>query len=343
MSRTRTYKKAENNLVRSFVEFFKKTFNFIAKGIMKFINGGRKKLTIMIVPHSQKKVVNFQTSIFSVIFVGLLFIGVIASFFWFTTESIASARKLSTLKEETRKAQASLNILKHETNTLFKNAKNFQSTLSSTLTSLGLQSLMGTESEQDESSDLSLLFNVREQAEGSVKEVNELQKLSSYLKDTIQPVQEMGKLMDTQTALFSDIPSIWPIKGGIGHITMGFGQNRHPFTGQWYIHTGIDLATGRKGDPILATADGQVINVETDAGWGNYILIKHKHGFYTRYAHMDSFRVTRGEHVQKGQVIGYIGSTGISTGPHLHYEVHIGSDVVDPMKYLNIKRTGSKR
>ena len=343
MSRTRTYKRAENNLVRYFNELFKAFCTSVSKGVMKFINGGRKKLTVMVVPHSQKRIVNLQASIFSLVFVSILLVGVLASFFWFAAESVASARKLANLKEETRKTQASLNVLKNETNDLLKNAKNFQSTLSSTLTSLGLQSIMETGAENDDSSDLSLLFNVQEQAQGTAREVSELKKLSAYLQDTIQPVQEMAKLMDTQTALFSDIPSLWPIKGGIGHITMAFGQNRHPFTGQWYIHTGIDLATGRSGDPIMATADGQVITVETDPGWGNYIIIKHKHGFFTRYAHLSSFRVTRGQHVQKGQVIGYIGNTGISTGPHLHYEVHIGSDVVDPMKYLNIKNTGRKK
>ena len=342
MSGTRTYKRIENNLVRAFSSFCKGCFVGLFEFIEKVINGGRKKLTIMIVPHSQKKVINFQASIFSIIFATILLCGVTASFFWFTTESIASAKKLANLKEETRKAQASLEVLKNETSSLLKNAKNFQSALSSTLVSLGLQSVTEAGGEIDAASDLSLLFNVKEQAQGVVREADELQKLSSYLNDSIQPVQEIGKLMNTQTALFSDIPSLWPIKGGIGHISMGFGQNRHPFTGQWYIHRGIDLATGRKGDPIMATADGQVINVDTDVGFGNYVLIKHKHGFFTRYAHLDSFRVTRGQNVQKGQVIGYIGNTGISTGPHLHYEVHIGSDVVDPIKYLNIRRSGRK-
>lgn len=343
MSRTRSYKRAENNIVRYFAELFKIIYRSISSAVITVINCAGKKLTIMVVPHSQKKILNFQTSIFSICFVLLLTIGVILSFFWFTIESVSSAQKLAILKEETKKAQASLDILKNETNILLKNAKNFQNTLSSTLSSLGLTSIVEGGDSLDPASDLSLLFDVHGQTAIAVKETVEVQKLASYLQDSIQPVQEMGKLMDTQTALFSDIPSLWPIKGGIGHISMAFGQNKHPFTGKWYIHTGIDLSTGRKGDPIMATADGQIINVETDSGWGNYILIKHKHGFYTRYAHLDSFRVTSGEHVQKGQVIGYIGNTGISTGPHLHYEVHIGSDVVDPMKYLNIKRTGIKK
>ncbi len=342
MSKTRTYKRAENNFVKAVGGFFKSIFKALGNAVMKFINGGRKKLTIMIVPHSQKKVVNFQTSIFSVVFVALLLLGVLGSFFWFTTESIAAAKELASLKEETRKAQASLNVLKHETNDFLKTGNKFKNILSSTFTSLGLESIMETDSEVDDSSDLSTLFSVKESALGSAKEIHEIRKISSYLNDSMQPVQEMGKLLDTQTALFSDIPSLWPIKNGLGRITFPFGQNRHPFTGQWYIHTGIDLATGRRGDPVMATADGQVINAETDGGWGNYVMIKHKHGFYTRYAHLDSFRVTKGQQVQKGQVIGYIGNTGTSTGPHLHYEVHIGSDVVDPMKYLNIKQKNRK-
>jgi len=304
------------------------------------IAGGRKKLTIMIVPHSQKKVINFQTSIFSLLLSLIIIVGVFLSSFWFAHRTAVSTQDLSVAKDEARKAQASLDVLRNETNELLKTARNFQAALTSTFSSLGLKTV--APASQTASGDLSLLFNMHEVAEGSLKESSELQQLTSYLNDAVLPVQEMGKLLNVQTILFSDIPSLWPIKGGIGHISMPFGQNRHPFTGQWYIHTGIDLSTYRSGDPIVATADGQVVTVEFDPGWGNYIIIKHKHGFYTRYAHLQSYRVKRGEHVQQGQTIGYIGNSGISTGAHLHYEVHIGSDVVDPIKYLNIKTVSTK-
>lgn len=342
MSRTHGYRRAENNFVRRIGYFFKRIGQFFWNGFAVIINAGRKKLTIMVVPHSQKRVVNIQTSFFSIIFSFLMIIGAAGAFFYFASESAAASRKLSTLKAETIKAQASLDSLREETNSLLKNAKNFQSTLSSTLTSLGLRSVMEVEKSEEPSGDLLHLFNIRETGEVSLKEVDELRHLSEYLKDSMRPIQEMGKLLDSQTALFSDIPSLWPIKGGIGHISMAFGQNRHPITGQWYIHTGIDLSTYRQGDPIIATADGQVVTVEYDPGWGNYVIVRHKHGFYTRYAHLQSYRVARGEHVEQGQVIGYIGNTGISTGPHIHYEVHIGSDVVDPIKYLNIRTSGKK-
>ena len=100
----------------------------------------------------------------------------------------------------------------------------------------------------------------------------------------------------------------------------------------------MDISTYRSGDPVIATANGQVVTVGYDpGGYGNYIILKHKHGIYTRYAHLSVVRVHKGDTVSQRQIIGNIGSTGMSTGPHLHYEVHIGSDVVDPSKYINIK------
>jgi murein DD-endopeptidase MepM/ murein hydrolase activator NlpD len=111
-----------------------------------------------------------------------------------------------------------------------------------------------------------------------------------------------------------------------------------PFNGAPRMHTGIDISTNRSGDPVVATADGQVAYMGYEpTGFGNYIIIRHPHGFYTRYAHLLSFRVETGQQVKQGDTIGYIGSTGRSTGPHLHYEVHIGSDVVNPEKYVNIR------
>lgn len=340
VSRTRGYKKTENNLVRYISKRAKAGVCAVFRFFGRIIAGGRKKLTIMIVPHSQKRVINFQTSIFSIVFTVIIMIGVFSSFFWFAHKTAANTQSLTALKEDAQNTQASLDILRRETNDFLKTARNFQAALNSTFTALGLKT--AAPAGQTANGDLSFLFNMHEVAEGSLKETSELQQLSSYLNDAVLPVQEMGKLLNAQTTLFSDIPSLWPIKGGIGHISMPFGQNRHPFTGRWYIHKGIDLSTYRSGDPIVATADGQVVAVEFDTGWGNYVLIKHKHGFYTRYAHMQSYRVARGDYVQQGQTIGYIGRTGVATGPHLHYEVQIGSDIVDPIKYLNIKAVRTK-
>lgn len=342
MPKTRGYKRVENNIIRSIGLFFKRLFLSVASVASRFFRGGRRKLTIMVVPHSQKQVVNFQTTVFSLFFFILIIGGIITSFFWFSRQTITSSQDLAKLREESRTARASLDQLKDETGNLVKAARRFQAAFSGTLALIGIDYDGDVSKSNIQTGDLSSLFNVRETVQGSVRETAELQRLTGYLEDAVQPIEEIGKLLDSQSALFSDIPSLWPIRGGIGHISMPFGQNKHPFTGQWYIHKGIDLSTYRAGDSILATADGQVVTAEYDPGFGYYLIIKHKHGFYTRYAHMSSFRVQRGQYVQQGQIIGYIGNTGVSTGPHLHYEVHLGSDVVDPMKYLNIKTASNK-
>ena len=242
MSRTRGYKKTENNIVRYISKQIKKAAQAVLHFFQRIIAGGRKKLTIMIVPHSQKRVLNFQTSIFSLLFTLIIAVGFFSSFFWFAHKTAVSVQDLSATQEEARKAQASLDVLRDETNELLKTARNFQTALTSTFSSLGLKTAAPTG--QTANGDLSFLFNMHEVAEGSLKEAAELQQLTSYLNDAVLPVQEMGKLLNMQTTLFSDIPSLWPIKGGIGHISMAFGQNRHPFTGQWYIHKGIDLSFG---------------------------------------------------------------------------------------------------
>ena len=133
----------------------------------------------------------------------------------------------------------------------------------------------------------------------------------------------------------TEIPHLWPLRGGLGTVTMFYGDNRHPITGQAHFHNGIDISTYRSGDAVVATADGFVITAEYDSVFGNFVLIEHKHGFQTFYAHMRNSIVEVGESVYQGEIIGYTGSTGISTGPHLHYEIRVNSEPVDPLLYIN--------
>jgi murein DD-endopeptidase MepM/ murein hydrolase activator NlpD len=239
-----------------------------------------------------------------------------------------------------RDTQASLDHLRDETALLFREARSFESALSDVMAALGLGSRSAMS--QNAPGDLSSFLGIRENPEGQLHEIDDIRRLSAYLSQAIEPIREIGTVLDTQSALLTEIPSIWPVRNAsgnaIGHITMFFGQNINPISGQYYIHKGIDIATYRSGDPVVATADGQVVTAEYAFDFGNYVIIRHKHGYYTRYAHLQSFnRISVGQRVQQGQVIGFIGNTGISTGPHLHYEVHIGSDVVDPYRYITIR------
>ncbi|HZK20533.1 MAG TPA: M23 family metallopeptidase [Treponemataceae bacterium] len=336
MAKTRRYKRLEKNVVQRIFSLIGGFFKLIGRGLMYLFKLCDRKLTIMIVPHSQNKVVNFQTNIFSVVIGSVLVLGIISSFFYFNRQSIGSAAEISRLQNENRQTLASLDELRDENNNLLQAAQRFQKSLSQSLSLIGINQISAAESNV-QTGDLSSLFNNKSIVQGSVNETADVRNLTAYLEGAVQPVEQIGKMLETQGDIFADTPSIWPIRGGIGHVSMTFGQNVHPITGRWYIHKGIDLSTWRSGDSVLATANGQIVTVTYDPSFGNYIIIKHAYGYYTRYAHLKATYVKKGQFVSQGDSIGAIGNSGISTGPHLHYEVHIGSDVVDPAKYINIK------
>jgi murein DD-endopeptidase MepM/ murein hydrolase activator NlpD len=125
-------------------------------------------------------------------------------------------------------------------------------------------------------------------------------------------------------------PSIQPTTG---YLSRGFGMMIDPFTGTKQPHLGIDLAADI-GTPVYATAEGKVSSVERDPGLGKTILISHQSGYTTVYAHLSLVKVKIGQYVRRGEVIGAVGNTGYSTGPHLHYEVHFQGQPKNPLNYI---------
>ncbi len=337
MAKSQKYKKIEKkiatNVHSGFVTFFKAIGVFFFRVFKVFDS----KLTIMIVPHSQSKVINFQTNVFALCSGLILLVGIVASFFYFNRHAVLSSIEISSLMNKNRETLASLDELRDENTNLLQAAKRFQTSLSQSLALLGLDKNSNVNQSSINNGDLSSLFTSRDSVNGSVRESSDIRSLTAYLEDAVQPIEQIGKMLDNQSSLFREIPNIWPVTHPNVHISQQFGPTIHAITGQWYIHKGIDFSTWRSGDPIMATANGQVVTVGYDSSFGNYIIIRHKHGMYTRYAHMSATRAKKGEFVNQGQVIGYIGNTGVTTAPHLHYEVHIGSDVVDPGKYINVK------
>jgi murein DD-endopeptidase MepM/ murein hydrolase activator NlpD len=336
MGRTRGYKKLEKKAISSFGKAFVDFLGGCARAVARVIGFFDQKLTIMIVPHSQQRVINFQTNVFAVILGLVLIGGVCASFLYFNKKSLTSSVTISQLEKQNRETLASLDGMRDENVLLLQAAKQFETALTTTLARLGIGGNKGQTTAG--SGDLSALFNAGELASGAARETAEIRELTGFLENSVQPIEQIGKMLEAHGTLLSDIPSIWPVSNpAFTHLSMKFGQNIHPITGQLYLHKGLDFSTYRYNDPVIATANGQVVTVAWDDGFGLYVIVKHKHGIYTRYAHLNTFRVSRGQFVSQGDVIGLIGNTGVSTGPHLHYEVHIGSEVVDPEKYINIK------
>lgn len=159
---------------------------------------------------------------------------------------------------------------------------------------------------------------------------SDMTKLSSQFADLKQELLERERQLRYT-------PSIWPVDSRT--ISSGYGIRSDPFTRAASFHSGTDFA-GNTGDPIYSTADGTVAETGRDGQKGNYILLQHDYGWSTMYMHLSKIEVQKGDKVTKGQQIGQMGSTGRSTGPHLHYEVWQHGTPVNPALYLSNSNGG---
>ena len=153
-----------------------------------------------------------------------------------------------------------------------------------------------------------------------------LQRQSDSLAASLRGRQAGQALAPSGHGIFS-----LPIPGA--PITSGFGPRVHPIYGDVRVHTGIDFGASY-GTPIHAAADGVVVSAGPLGGYGNATVIDHGNGLATLYGHQSSIAVAPGQSVRRGQVIGYVGCSGLCTGPHLHFEVRVRGTPVDPMQYL---------
>jgi len=126
------------------------------------------------------------------------------------------------------------------------------------------------------------------------------------------------------------VPTLWPVNG---QIISRFGQRSDPFSGEGALHWGVDITAGM-GTPIHAAADGVIADAEFSGGYGRMVLIDHGNGLQTLYGHMSKLGVVPGQEVRRGEIIGFVGSSGRSTGPHVHFEVRMGGTAVNPAPYL---------
>ncbi len=165
-----------------------------------------------------------------------------------------------------------------------------------------------------------------------------MRRMNAFLKqlaeetrlEEVRQQELLHSLRENQEVLAS-MPSIWPAEG---FISSRFGPRPSPFTGRGgEFHKGLDISA-RTGTPIHAPGKAVVAFAGEDGAYGNSVILRHGAGITTRYAHMQRVAVKDGQQVRRGDLIGYVGSTGRSTGPHLHYEVRLNGVHVDPMRYI---------
>jgi murein DD-endopeptidase MepM/ murein hydrolase activator NlpD len=154
------------------------------------------------------------------------------------------------------------------------------------------------------------------------------------LRDLLQGLESRLNFVrhdvERREALASATPSIWPTRGGL---TGFFGDRSDPFTGEPAYHQGIDIST-EKGQAVFATADGVVETASYSGDYGNLVVVNHAFGLSTRFGHLSAFRVKPGQSVKRGDILGYVGSTGRSTGAHLHYEILVNGRLINPLQLL---------
>jgi len=167
--------------------------------------------------------------------------------------------------------------------------------------------------------------------------MRDLAAMGEEISSRERSLRELKIYLEEKRSVLAATPTILPIKG---LVTAGYGYRKSPFTGQRESHEGLDIAA-HYGTPIVATADGVVSFAGPLAAYGNVVFLNHGHGFATFYGHNSSNRVREGQRVRRGEVIAYVGTTGRTTGPHVHYEVHVNGDIANPMKYA-LDTTGLK-
>jgi murein DD-endopeptidase MepM/ murein hydrolase activator NlpD len=159
---------------------------------------------------------------------------------------------------------------------------------------------------------------------------DDVDKMSFRSHSLQKDLNVLERKFAAQSRELSSTPSIAPVRG---ILTDGFGGRSDPFTGEPGQHNAIDISSA-VGQPVRSPADGIVVKAEWANGYGNVIFISHGYGYSTRYGHLKNFAVRPGQRVRRGDVIGHVGSTGRSTGPHLHYEVRLNNNPVNPLAYI---------
>jgi murein DD-endopeptidase MepM/ murein hydrolase activator NlpD len=289
----------------------------------------RKKMTFMVVPHDGGSPIQIKTNLFILHSAILLLGGLVV---WAAILMIKDVNyELASLNDQKMRTQVVSAMTELERNKVLLSHMAEVDQQFRKLLKLGdrKEVMLYNGVEGNKETDTDLLFQAPDQ-ELLGKLRTDLQETGTVAAKQEASFEEVSAYLNKERSILAATPSIWPIKGWI---TSGFGKRASPLTGEPGRHYGVDIAN-EVGTPIRATADGLVVYAGWETGYGRIVVIEHGYGFSTRYGHCSRIDVKVGDQVKRGQVISYVGSTGRSTGSHLHYEVRIHGIPVDPEKYL---------
>ena len=271
--------------------------------IKGFLKKAFTPVTIMLIPHSKTRPVNFKVP-----FIGMFTTIVLCCFGVVYVLSIAvDTFEYYRMKDKLNYySQQFLEL--NKTMTALKKAEN------------EFKRLFSLKSREK------VLENLDTSDSGSI----DMENLKHQIKSTVESVGEIKDYLRTQRDIYVATPKGSPV---VGMISSHYGQREHPGSGEENFHYGIDVSSS-PGNPVKATADGIVSFSGWSGGSGNLVVLEHGHGFSTFYAHNRSIPVKVAKKVKRGDIIGYVGSTGNSTGPHVHYEIWKDGKPINPVNYL---------
>lgn len=286
----------------------------------------RKQHTIIVVPHARARFRQFQVTsrlLWSVaIAVSLsLLLGVVFGVLWI--RSVRKNREVSALAAENQDLRGRTKALNAKLESLEKLLAEFEER------TRRLSIVAGLSGVQDPGTGGvgGLTALPADNASHTEAVLEETSRRGLLLSERLGHVEEKLSFQADQLAL---TPTLTPVAGVL---TAGFGVRSDPFTGRQEFHTGIDISTSA-GGRVVSPASGTIVRVGWENGYGRVVEIAHGFGIRTLYAHLESTRVAEGQRVRRGDVVGLVGSTGRSTGPHLHYEVQVGGRPANPLDYV---------
>jgi murein DD-endopeptidase MepM/ murein hydrolase activator NlpD len=294
----------------------------------------REKFSVLLIPQQKGRIreINISPHVLVLVLVGVALVLSSSLFFSLTAASrVVDKFKLSRLEKKNELLQAKLDdmnstisSLRGQMAELIQKEEQVRMVfglpeVDAQIRELGVGGPMPDKS-ADTDADLEQLYLAETQ-------LDKLLRQARFEKDNFEGIY--SSLSERKRTLDRS-PSIRP---STGYLSCGFGMRVDPFTGRRVLHRGVDLAADI-GTPVYVTADGVVNKVRRDVGLGKLVEINHGYGYKTVYAHLSRISVKRGQHLTRGQIIGAVGNTGYSTGPHLHYEVHYQGRARNPLKYF---------
>ena len=262
----------------------------------------------------------------------LLFFGV-AIFDYLNTAF--DKEKLRQLEDEVTQKETLITDLSAQVTSLNRSLKHMESITKKILVVSGLQSPfalkeVGSGGGPIQNFDLSGSEIAIDPNNPSTDLVGQAAELNDKFKKLESTLKFVRSVIDEQKVRLASTPSIWPTRG---YLTDGYGVRRHPFTGKRDFHHGVDIAT-QLGNKVIAPANGTVLVAENRGYYGKLVIVDHGYGYTTWYGHLADYNVKEGDRVKRGQVIAYVGSTGRSNAPHLHYEVRVFGKPQNPINFI---------